>query len=258
MEIKVLGCYGADALVDKKRCNPTGFLVNRSLLLEAGTSCGALSLAEMTALRSVLLSHSHLDHIQSLASLTEVLFGRLSVPLTIIGTTVVIDTLKAHFFNGLLWPDFTKLPTPDHPTIQYRVIEPGRTMTIEGLAVTAIPVNHSVPTIGFLIEDSASAIVYSGDTWVTDAIWQAASGVRNLKAAMIEVSFPDALASLAQVSGHLTTTLAWQEFQKLKRPDLPLYLYHMKPAHIDEIQKQVNALGNPNIHMLQDGDILAF
>jgi len=259
MEIRALGCYGADALLDNgQRCNPTGFLVNRSLLLEAGTSTGALTLSEITALRHVLLSHSHLDHIQSLSSLTEALFGRISVPLTIIATAVVIDVLKAHFFNGLLWPDFTKLPTPEHPTIQYRLIEPGRQMTIEGVTVTAIPVVHSVPTVGFVIEDSASAIVYSGDTWSTDSLWLAASATRNLKAAMIEVSFPDEMASLVRVSGHLTPTLAYREFQKLKRPDLPLYLYHMKPAFLGEIQKQVKALGNPNIHMLQDGGILTF
>ena len=259
MEIKVLGCYGADALLDNgQRCNPTGFLLNRSILLEAGTSSGALSLAEVTALRSVLLSHSHLDHIQSLSSLTEALFGRVSAPVTIFGTTVVIDTLKAHFFNDRLWPDFTKLPTPDRPTIQYGVIEQGRPMTIEGVTVTAIPVNHSVPTVGFVIEDSTSAIVYSGDTWCTDDLWLTATCARNLKAAFIEVSFPNEMASLVQISGHLTPQLAYREFQKLKRPDIPLYLYHMKPAYLGEIQNQVKALGDPNIHILQDGDILTF
>ena len=259
MRIRVLGCYGAEFYQGgktPKRYNPSGFLFNKSVLLDAGTICGALTLPELKALRYIFLSHAHFDHVQSLPFLAETLYGKLERPIVVVGIPEVIEVLQRHFFNDALWPDFTRIPSEKSPTLAYQVMQPGKPVEVEGLRVTAIQVSHIVPTVGFIVEGPKSAIVYSGDTWETSDIWKAAAHVDRLKAIFVESSFPDQLASLAKISGHLTPESTYREFQKLQRPDLPLYIYHIKPPYLAEVQKQIKALNNEKIHPLQDGQIL--
>lgn len=262
MKVRVLGCYGADFYEERRgkaiRYNPSGFLINQSVAIDAGTLCGALTLPELTRIRYVFLSHAHLDHIQSLPFLAETLFGKIQHPVVIVSIAEVIEVLRRHFFNDHLWPDFTRLPTPENRILSYQVIPVGKSVEVEGLKVTAIHVSHIVPAVGFIIEDGPSAIVYSGDTWKTDELWKVASQIENLKAIFVESSFPDQFSELAMVSGHLTPQLTFQEFKKLNRPDLPLYIYHIKPPYLDEIRKQVKGLGNKAIRLLRDGQVLHF
>ncbi|MBI3804938.1 MAG: 3',5'-cyclic-nucleotide phosphodiesterase [Nitrospirae bacterium] len=262
MKVRVLGCYGADFFEKKRgkaiRYNPSGFLVNQSVALDAGTLCGALTLPELTRIRYVFLSHAHLDHIQSLPFLAETLFGKIRQPVVIVSIAEVIEILQRHFFNDHLWPDFTRLPTPENRILSYQVIPVGKSLEVEGLKITAIHVSHIVPGVGFIVEDEHSAIVYSGDTWKTEELWKVASQIKHLKAIFVESSFPDELSELAMVSGHLTPQLTLQEFNKLNRPDLPLYIYHVKPPYLEAVRKQIKKLGRPSVRLLRDGQILNF
>ncbi len=262
MRVKVLGCYGADFFEKKNgkaiRYNPSGFLINKSVALDAGTLCGALTLPELTQIKYVFISHAHLDHIQSLPFLAEILFGKVQHPVVIVSIAEVIEVLQKHFFNGHLWPDFTRLPTPENRILAYQVIPVGKPVEVEGLRITAIQVSHIVPAVGFIVEESESAIVYSGDTWKTEELWKLAAQVDHLKAIFVESSFPDQLSELAMISGHLTPQLTFQEFNKVRRPDLPLYIYHMKPPYLDEIRRQVKKLRNKGVHLLRDGQVLHF
>ena len=262
MRVRVLGCYGADFYAKEKgrgkRYNPSGFLIDQSVVLDAGTIVGALTLKELTALRYIFLSHAHFDHIQSLPFLAETLFGKVRNPIVIVSVDEVIDILKKHFFNDHLWPDFTRLPNGENPILRYQSLSVGAPMTVEGLKVTAVRVNHIVPAIGFIVEDDRSALVYSGDTWETDEIWKIASGIDRLKAVFVESSFPDQLARLAEISGHLTPQLSYREFQKMKRPDIPLYIYHIKPPYLSEVRAQIKGLKNKKVRLLRDGQVLHF
>lgn len=262
MKIRVLGCHGGDFYENNrgktKRYNPSGFLVNDAVVLDAGTICGALTLPELLKLRYVFLTHAHMDHIQSLPFLSEALFGKIERPVVIVSIGEVINALQKHFFNDVIWPDFTRIPSASKPILQYQTIKVGEAFEVEGLRMTAISVSHIVPTVGFIVQDDHSAIVYSGDTWETEEIWKAASGIEQLKAIFLESSFPDELSRLAKLSGHLTPKSTYQEFQKIRRPDLPLYVYHMKPPYLAEIQKQVKAMKGRKLRLLEDGQVLEF
>ena len=259
MEIRVLGGYGAEFFsIDKgvpTRYHRSGFLINRSVVLEAGTVCSVLTFSESMAIGSIFLSHAHLDHVQGIASLADTLCGKVSQPITVFGIEDTIKTLKQHLFNNKLWPDFTKLPTEEAPTLRYQVIEAGKPITVSGLNMTPISTHHSVPSTGFIIDDGRAAVVFSGDTHQTEALWQSASQIPYLKAAFIECSFPNRLSQLAYKSGHLTPSLTNQEFLKIKR-DVPFYTYHMKPAYLEEIRMEL--AGFPNAHLLNDGMTLHF
>jgi len=75
MQIHVLGCHGADQLVGGTgglvRQESCGFLIDGSVLLDAGTIGTRLTLAEQRCIRFVLLSHLHFDHIKSLPTLAD-------------------------------------------------------------------------------------------------------------------------------------------------------------------------------------------
>jgi ribonuclease BN (tRNA processing enzyme) len=164
----------------------------------------------------------------------------------------VLDGLQAYVFNGEVYPDFLTLPNPQQSMFVCRSLEVGKEYELSGLHVTAIPVNHLVPTIGFIIRDGDASFVYSGDTHDTEELWRAAAKERTLKAALIETSFPDEMQELARVSKHLTPSLFAHQFRKLGRPELPVYVYHVKPRFREEIRRQLAALGIKHLTMLEE------
>lgn len=250
MRIRVLGCHGAEMV----NCGTCGFLINETVLLDAGTVCSSLTLAEQVKIRHVLISHIHMDHIKGLPFLSETLVGEKErKPVVISSLPQVLSGLKRHLFNGRLWPDFTTIPDCRHPVFRLRAMQEGRAVRVGDLSVRAFSVNHQVPCAGFLIREGDSSLLYSGDTSQTDRIWKAAARDKSLKAAMIETSFPDALKGLAASSKHLTPALLSEEFLKIGKPDLPLYVYHMKPRYLGEIRRELGELKIAEMIILKDG-----
>jgi ribonuclease BN (tRNA processing enzyme) len=222
-------------------------------MVDAGTVGAALHLAELKRIQQVLLTHLHFDHIQGLPTLADNLVDDVVDPVGLAGTPEVLEGLQRHLFTGQLYPDFLHLPNPQHPVFLLHPLIVGKEAEIAALRLTPIRVNHVVPTVGFLIRDGASSILYSGDTYVTEEIWRVAAHEATLKAVFIEASFPDEMADLAQASLHLTPSLLAQEFQKIGKPELPVYVYHLKPRFRDDIARQLSRLGIPHLTVLQEG-----
>ncbi len=257
VRIRILGCHGSDHLIkDEKRgheCRACAFLINETVLVDAGTVGSVLSLGEQRRLRHVLVSHLHFDHIQGLPTLADSWFDHDARPVTIVSLADVLKGLQSHIFNGEVYPDFMQLPSPDHPVFRLQAVEPGATVSCGDLRVTGIPVNHQVPTLGFIIDDGQSAMVCSGDTYSTDELWKAAGRVRTLKAAFIEASFPNAMADVARVSKHLTPALLHREFEKIGRPEVRAYAYHLKPRYRDTLTRELATLPIPALTVLEEG-----
>ena len=257
VKIRVLGCHGSDQLVDgglgPHQCRTCGFLINGTVLVDAGTVGPTLRLAEQKRIRHVLLSHLHFDHIQGLPTLADNLVDEVVEPVMLISIPEVLEGLQSYVFNGEVYPDFFQLPDPKHPTFVCQPLEVGKEQDVSGLRVTAIPVNHQVPTVGFFIQEGHAALLYSGDTYVTEEIWAMAARMPTLKAALIETSFPDAMTELARVSKHLTPSLFAREFRKIGRPDLPVYVYHLKPRFREQIRRELAQLKIPNLRALEEG-----
>lgn len=260
MQIRVLGCHGADCLADTTerplRRESCGFLVDRSVLLDAGTVGARLTLAEQRGIRVVLLSHLHFDHIKGLPTLADNLAEQFDAPLIVAGTEPVIHGLMDHVFNNKVYPNFFEIPDRKRPVLHARVLEPGKTVTLGHLDVTPVPVNHIVPTVGYVVNNGREAFLYSGDTYQTDEIWSLGRMIPGLKAAFIEASFPDAFGELAKRSKHLTPSLFLKEFQKLGRPDLPVYVYHMKPALRTQIEEEIRRLGIEQVAFPEEDQII--
>lgn len=257
MKIRVLGCHGSHHLLQEEDgiriCRPCGLLINDTVLLDAGTIASALSLEEQRKIRFVLLSHLHFDHIQGLPTLADNLSDDHPTGVTLCSIPEVLQGLQSHIFNDSVYPDFTKLPDASRTFFKLMPLGEGQEIQIGDLRVQAIPVNHSVPTVGFLIEDATSAFVYSGDTYETEALWKEAKQHPHLKAVFIESSFPNRLSQLAKRSFHLTPSLLAGEYKKLGKPQLPVYAYHLKPRYRNDIIRELRLLGIPQLSILEEG-----
>lgn len=261
MKIKILGCYGGQLL----GFHLTSFLVNDTILLDAGSPTEALTLEEQEKVNHIFLSHTHLDHIKDIAfladnrSLKRMGNKNTSNSITIHSLQENLDTLKEHFLNDHIWPDFTMIPSKDNPTLSLHSIEPEKTVEADGLKITAIEVNHPVPCTGFLLDQGDAQFLYSADTAATDRIWEIANAQSNLQGIIIDCSFTNAYQKLADVSGHLTPKSMAKELRKLDRyGDIPIYLYHMKPETLNIIQAEVVAEDIPHLRMLTQVDELLF
>jgi cAMP phosphodiesterase len=256
MLLEVLGCHGGSA---PNRRLPA-FLINGHLLFEAGSVTQALPLGAQAGIEHVLLSHAHLDHSVGLCFLadniqsTQTASGR---PLTVTAASIapVIDDLRTHCFNNRLWPDFTRLPAPEEPVLRLQTLREAEAIEFADLTVLPVPVNHTVPSTGFVIHDGNSGIVFSGDTGPTTEIWKVAHQVKNVRAIVVETAFPNRLASLAHISGHLTPALLEREMEKM--PEAPLWIYHIKPAHYEETVEELERLGD-RVHILEQDQTHAF
>ena len=253
VRVRVLGAHGGSTPSHRQ----TSFLVNGTVCVDAGAVTDALTLDEQAGIRAVLVTHAHLDHVSSLPFLVENVFGRNASPLEIVAPKNVLAALQEHLFNDALWPDFSRLENDLGPAVTYRAVPVGEPFALSGLVVTAIPVSHVVPTVGYILEEQGTSIVFSGDTGPTDALWHAARARRDVKGLFVECSFPNSLQQLADVSKHLTPATLESEIVKFP-PGAPIHLYHMKPPTMERLRIEVAELGNTRVSILKDGDELVF
>jgi cAMP phosphodiesterase len=166
----------------------------------------------------------------------------------------VVDGLQKHVFNDMVFPNFFNLQGPRHSILRAQGLEAKKEVMLSGgISVTPVLVNHTVETVGFVIRDDSAAWIYSGDTHLTEEIWQVAARTPNLKGIFIEVSFPDSMMDIAIQSKHLTPSLLAQEFRKIGKPDLPLYVYHMKPTVREAIIQEIAQLEIARVTVLEEG-----
>jgi ribonuclease BN (tRNA processing enzyme) len=109
-------------------------------------------------------------------------------------------------------------------------------------------VSHPVESCGYVVSDGNSSLAISGDTGPTERFWKVLNGVENLKAVLVECSFPNALQQLADISGHLTPTTLEQELAKFDRRGAEVFLYHLKPAFVQQLKQEVRHLP---VHVLE-------
>ncbi len=256
MLLEVLGCSGGS--VPNRRL--PSFLINGHLLLEAGSVTSALPLGAQASIEHVLVSHAHLDHTVGLAFLVDntqsaqTAAGRLAT-VTAASIAPVVDDLRAHCFNNRLWPDFTRLPSPEEPALRLQTLRDGEPVEFGSLTIVPVPVQHSVPACGFVLHDGTAGLVFSGDTGPTTDIWKVAHEFRAIRAILVETAFPNRLEELARVSGHFTPALLQREMEKM--PDAPLWVYHIKPAHFEETAEELGRLGD-RVHVLEQDQTHTF
>lgn len=251
MQLRVVGCHGGET----PKHRTSAFVLDDRLAIDAGSLTSGLDLALQCKLEAVLVSHAHLDHVRDLATIADNRAQQGCKPLRIVSTKPTLAVLKKHFFNNLLWPDFAEIPTKANPTIVYEVLTPEKRSVICGYGVRAIAVTHTIDTCAFIVDKGGASVAYSGDTGPTDRLWEVLNAEKNLRALLMEVSFPNVQQRLATLSGHHTPQTLIKDLQKLARPrDVPTLLYHIKPAFQREVEKECAKLKGLELTVLGLGD----
>ncbi|MGV8058349.1 MAG: MBL fold metallo-hydrolase [Smithellaceae bacterium] len=250
MNIRVLGCNGSQL----PNYNTTSFLIGQNVLVDAGTITAVLSLREQMKIDYIFITHAHLDHVRDIMFLADnICCQHRKRPLVIVSTKGIIDAIHRHLFNNIIWPDFSKIPNSRTPVIKFKIITPGRKQKIGDLQIRAIDLHHVVETVGYIVEAKGKAVIFMGDTGPTEEAWQAARKTEGLQAVFIETSLPDGMKELADKTGHLTPLSLAAELRKLTEAKPGIYLYHMKPSYRENIRKEVAAIKDRKIHIIEDG-----
>ena len=234
MRIRILGCSGGIGA----GARTSAMLVDDDVLIDAGTGIGDLALAELQPIRHVFITHAHLDHIAGLPFLVDSVFEEdFDTPVIVYARDETLRAIQDHLFNDVIWPDFARLPTAEQPMLRYRVCSPGDTVSIGHRDFYAVDVMHSVPSLGYTVQNSGGVFAVSGDTKTNETLWPVLNACEDLKVLVIEVSLT-------------------RDLQRL-RHDPEIWLTGMKPGEEARILKQVvSAAPHKNIQMLSRGTIL--
>jgi ribonuclease BN (tRNA processing enzyme) len=212
----------------------TGFLIDGELAVDAGPLGHAAPPAELAQVRHVLLTHAHLDHTAGLPVFLDTVYGLAAEPPAVWGTAATLDALRTYVFNGVLMPDFVALSARLAPFLTLHELTPDVPAAVGRYTVTPLPVDHTVPTVGFVVDDGAAAVAVVTDTAPVPVVLDRLAAWPRLKLVLLEASFPDSEASLAAVSRHLTVS----QFRALAArlpAAVPVRAIHVKPRWAAEI-----------------------
>lgn len=286
MRVRVLGCHGGETPRHRTTC----FLIDERITIDAGAVCRSLSLEEQIRIDHMLISHSHMDHVKDLALLADQVIGRRKTPVVLHCGPETAETLQSSYFNNYLWPDFTRIPSPESPVMKIQVHRPSRSFRIpppsngasdkpekkarsngkasatgkaelaEGeYEVTYIPVTHPVESMAMIIRGASGSILYTSDTGPTTKLWQVANKTPDLKGMFVELSFPNHMQALADVAGHYTPRTLDAELEKVeRREEIPLFVYHLKPTFYEVTKNELMSLKLKNMHLVELTDEFHF
>lgn len=252
MNLKVIGSSGGEF----PGHNLPAFLIDGHILLDAGTIGGFLNEASQWKIQNILITHAHLDHIKGIPFLADnLIIKNRKHSVTIISIQSVLKALKKNLLNNRIWPDFTIISAASRPVLLLKAISPEKHLKIHGYTITAYKVNHSVPAVGYIVEDSkGKRLLYTGDTGPTDTLWKAA---QHIDCAIIEVSFPNRLKEMAMKTGHLTPELFLREIKKMEFYPKKIFITHPKPLYLKQIRHEIEELSLKNVTILKDGKTYA-
>ena len=253
MKIKIIGCSGAEL----PGHNAPAFLLDDEILFDAGSLTSVLDVKAQLRIKNIFITHAHLDHIRSIPFLADnIVVGRNKSKVTIFSISPVIRTIKKHLFNSAVWPDFTIIPNPHNAILNLVALRTGQLVEINGYTIVSYKVNHTVPAVGYLVEDQrGKRIFYTGDTGPSPDTWKKIAG-RKIDCLIIDVSFPSSMRGLALRTGHLTPDLLKVELASIHPFPGRVYITHPKPQYVKAIRREVDGLGLDNVRILKDGDTI--
>ena len=220
--------------------------------MDAGSLAMAASNDERAAVRDIVLTHAHLDHVAGLPLYIDDQFSNLTEAIRIHATQEVIDVLERDIFNWSVYPRFSELTNSHGKVIEYKPFVQGGRFTIGELTFESLEVNHKVPSSGFLITEGDVSIAISGDTAAMGHFW---FSVRNQKvsALLIECAFPNELAELAEMSHHLTPSSFSRELENLSGDNVEVFVINIKPSYRQQVIQEIERLELPNVKILEVG-----
>lgn len=227
----------------------SSYLLNDTIAIDGGSLGLIEDLDRQRAIRHLLLTHAHLDHVASIGVWLDNVYDSHQVPPTIYCLRAVADVLRTHYFNNAIWPDLLQLPTENSPAVRIQPVDAGVELTIDGVTVTPIEVEHAVPAAGFVLSDSRGTLAFSGDTGPTHELWRTAAARVNWTTTVLEVAFPNAMQHHADIAGHLTPRTFAAEVAKMPA-HCRVFAMHLKSTFRNQVMEELRSLNLPNCHVL--------
>ncbi len=247
MRIRAVGTSGGKTVSNRL----TTFLIDDTFCIDAGSVCTGLSLEEQLKINHVVISHVHMDHVGELPLLVDNM-GMYGRSLTVYATGPTIHFLRESIFNGVIWPDFTRIPTVESPALRFVEVDYGKPVTIGAYTLTLLPVNHIEGSAGCHVEKDGKGLVYTSDTGSTEGIWEYVNRNPDVDAVITECSFPADMEDLAVRSLHLSGASLKGELDKITR-DCRIMIYHLKPQFAEQIRREIEGL---SLTILSDDDVV--
>lgn len=198
MRVRVLGAHNLESRTTRHAC----LLVDGVLGVDAGSLASALSPAEQQAVRAVLLTHRHFDHVRDLPTLGLATLDSQQA-IEVFGLDDTLRSVRAHLMDGEVYPDMTQGLNGQPPKYRFNSLNGGQQLTVLGYQVKAVPVTHAVSAVGYIVRDEAGgSMAYTGDTGGDLArFFRDEMAPRVL---FVDVTFPNRLEQRAKLTGHLT------------------------------------------------------
>jgi len=236
VEIQILGAH----LLELKGARLTSLLIDGTLVVDAGGLTSALPLPEQKKIKTVLLTHHHFDHTRDLVTLAANAGYYWQGQLEVYALRYTLDIVTTCLLDGKIYSNFLEYPSKEKPTLILEAVEPYSRKTIAGYDVLAVPVKHSVPTVGYQITSSdGKSLFYTSDTTVgISDCWQHISP----QLLIAEVTGPNRYGDWFKKAGHLSARLLKEELTQFRR--LKGYLPRVIVIHIgnpfeQEIKEEV-------------------
>jgi ribonuclease BN (tRNA processing enzyme) len=237
MILKFVGIHNASSIHTKLSC----IIIDDILSLDAGSLASGLTFDEQQKIRSILISHEHLDHIADIP-----LFALNNQDRTtkIFGTKYTLDILASHLMDGIIYPRlFENLPFAGRQVLELCRMEPLQMQQIETYEIKAVSINHSIDSVGFeVLEKNGKGLFYTGDAGEgLSAVWPSV----NPNILIVDLTFPDKLENLAFNSKHLTPRMLGKElfnFKKLKGYLPTVIPIHLSPKYEVEIREELDVI----------------
>jgi len=245
MRVRILGASLQDTA---HRQYASSYLINGTVAIDAGCLGFYGSPQQQETIRHVFLTHSHSDHTATLPIFLENAWTPTGECPRIYGIPETLESVQRHIFNEVMWPDFVALSRKMHPFLRLCPLEAEVPVDADGLSITAIPVHHQVPTVGYVINDGQTAVIIAGDTAPTRRLWEVAHQTAGLQAIFLEACFPNFLKGVAEASHHLTPEMFGQELTKMPRA-VRVVATHVKVRYRDEIIRELCALRLPQVEI---------
>lgn len=254
IRLQLAGCSGG---IGGSARQTTCYLLDDTVLIDAGTGLGTLSLEAMARIDHVVLTHAHLDHIACLPLLVDSVAAVRSAPLQVWALPAVIDILRAHIFNNQIWPDFTVIPDAIHPFLRLNPLPDGE-LSIAGLHLTPLPAEHGIPACGYRVQKGSTTLAFSGDTRDCDGFWAAVRDDAAIAAVIIECSYSSSMAGMADLSMHLHAGALAERLHALPASCAAVVI-HRKPGQEQAIADELKAaLPERDLRLPQPGDVMHF
>lgn len=233
--------------------------INKTTVIDAGN---LLSINQSELLEHIFITHSHLDHVLDLPFYIDTNFTKFKKPLKIYAGIETIKSLKEHVFNGEIWPDFynINLINSDHKAIEFVEVNEYQDISFGAITLTPVKSYHTVECYGFIINQGEHSIYFTSDSYSSEKLWDTINTRKDIKQAVLDISFPSRLDGLALASLHMTPNVCKEGMKKLNRDDVIIHAFHIKSTFKEEILKEIDETGilGERGKILNDGSSLFY